>query len=281
MVRLVTDTTASLPPGFAAAHGVAVVPQVVRFGADSYLEEVELSSAEFIRRLKTSARLPGTAAPPPGEFIRAYARQLEGGEAVVSIHPSGEFSGTVRSAEAARAEAFPQAAIHILDTRTVAGNLSTLVQVAVTLAERCCSAAEIVAALQAMIPRSRTYFLVPTLDYLQRGGRIGGATALVGSLLQIKPLLEIRGGRVEVAEKIRAYARAYERLHAIVAERCPRTPEAYLCVMHADAAAAAERLAGELAVALGLGAVPIYSAGASITTHAGPGTLGVGYFDRG
>jgi len=277
-VRIVTDTTASLPPGFAAAHHVAVVPQVVSFGEESFKEEVELSEADFLRRLTESATLPKTAAPEPGWFVDVYRRQLAVADTILSLHPSSEVSGTVRSALTAKETDFPSADIRVIDTRTVAGNLGTLVQLAAGWAEAGVSADEIVARVQALIPRGRTYFLVATLEYLRRGGRIGGAQALLGSVLQIKPILELRDGRVEPLERVRTHHKALERLKELAAERCPRTPDAHLCVMQADDEAEAAKLAADLQALLGVGPVPVYSVGAAITTHAGPGTLAVGFF---
>jgi DegV family protein with EDD domain len=277
-VRIVTDTTATLAPDYAAAHSIEVVPQVVRFGEEAYLEEVELSYGEFIRRLKASAQLPKTSAPPPGEFVKVYTRLLARAQTILSIHPSLDVSATVQAALTAKAEACPDADVRVLDTRTIAGNLATMVMLAVEWAESGVGADEIVSRLQAMIPRGRIYFLVATLEFLQKGGRIGGASALIGSALQIKPILEITNGRVEALEKVRTRHRAYERLKELVIDQCPRSPEAHLCVMHADDLDEAQRLAADLRSALGLEHVPIYSVGAAITTHAGPGTLAVGFF---
>jgi DegV family protein with EDD domain len=277
-VRIVTDTTAVLPPDYIAAHPVEVVPQVILFGEESFLEDVEITYAEFIRRLKASAQLPKTAAPLPGEVVKAYARQLAEAQTIISIHPSTDMSGTVRSALTAKQDAFPNEDIRVLDARTVAGNLATMVMLAVEWADRHISPDEIMHRLQAMIPRARTYFLVATLEYLQKGGRIGGAAALIGSALQIKPILELKDGHVEAFEKVRTHQRAFERLKELVLEQCPRSPEAHLCVMHADDVDEAQRLAADLKTALGVDRIPIYSLGAAITTHAGPGTLGVGFF---
>jgi DegV family protein with EDD domain len=277
-VRIVTDSTACLPPGFAQAHGVEVVPQLVRFGEEVFLEGVEISHADYIRRLKSAAAQAGTAAAPPAEFIKAYRRQLELGNTIISLHPSNEISGTVRSANIAKSEGFADADIRIIDSRLVAGNLGALVQHAVAWIEAGQSADQIIPQLEALFPRGRMYFLVPTLEYLQRGGRIGGAAALIGGVLQIKPLLELRNGRVEPLERVRTYNRAYERLKELVLAGCPRTPQAELCVMHADAPAEAERLAADLRGAMGMADIPIFAVGAAITTHAGPGTIGVGFF---
>jgi DegV family protein with EDD domain len=277
-IRIVTDTTALMPPGFATAHQIIVVPQIIEFGQESFLENVTLTYDEFVRRLKLSAQLPKTAAPLVGDLIEAYREQHVTAQTILSIHPSVDVSGTVRSAALAKAEAFPDADIRILDTRAVAGTLGAMVVQAAEWVDHGVDADEIMRRLTKMIPRARTYFLIATLEYLHKGGRIGGASALVGSALQIKPILEFRNGRVEVAEKIRTYRHAFERLKELVIEQCPHSPAAHLCVMHADNLDAARLLHDELQAKLGIHDIPIYPVGAAITTHAGPGVVGVGFF---
>jgi DegV family protein with EDD domain len=277
-IRVVTDTTAVLPRAYLEAHHVENVPQMIMFGEESFQEEYEISFADFIRRLRASKQLPKTAAPTPGLMVEAYRRQLAEADTVLSIHPSTDLSGTVRSALTAKGEAFPDADIRILDTRTVGANLASMVMDAVEWAESGVSADEIMNRLQAMIPRSRIYFLVATLEYLQKGGRIGGAQALIGSVLQIKPILQLQDGRVEPREKVRTHHLALERLKELVLEQCPRDPLAHLSVMNAGELEAAERLARELASTLGAKHVPVYNVGASITTHGGPGILAVAFF---
>jgi len=277
-IRVVTDTTAVLPRDYVEAHHVENVPQIIIFGEESFQEDYEISFADFIRRLRASKQLPKTAAPPPGLMVEAYRRQLAEADTILSLHPSTEVSGTVRSALTAKEEAFPEADIRILDTRTVGADLASMVMDAVEWAESGVSADEIMQRLQAMLPRSRTYFLVATLEYLQKGGRIGGAAALVGSVLQIKPILELRDGRVEPLERVRTHHLALERLKELVREQCPRDPLAHLSVMNADEGEAAERLAREFERTLGFKRVPVYNVGASITTHGGPGILAVAFF---
>ncbi len=277
-IRIVTDTTATLAPEYARAHRIEVVPQIVMFGQESFFEGVNLTYDEFIRRLKASPRLPKTAAPQPGDLIEAYRRQLADASTVLSIHPSSDVSGTVRSAMTAKEDAFPNADIRIIDTRTAGGNLASMVMLATEWAERGTGADEIVNRLQTMIPRGKTYFLVATLEYLQKGGRIGGASALIGGVLQIKPILELKDGKVEALEKVRTHAHALERLKELVVEQCPRSQDARLCVMHADNLETARQLVADLQSALGIQDIPILLVSASITTHAGPGVVGVGFF---
>lgn len=277
-IRIVTDTTAALPPEYTRAHHIEVVPQIIHFGTESFLEGVTIQYDEFLRRLRNSSPLPKTAAPRPGDLVEAYRKQLAHARTIISIHPSAEVSGTVRSALTAKETAFPDADIRILDSRFVAGNLASMVIAATEWAEQGVSADEIMARLQAMIPRGRIYFLVATLEYLQRGGRIGGAAALIGTALQIKPILEMKNGRVEVFEKVRTYPHALARLKELVIQQCPRTPDAHLCVMHSDDKSGAESLVRDLRAALGLREIPIYHSSASITTHVGTGALAVGFF---
>jgi DegV family protein with EDD domain len=277
-IRIVTDTTSALPMDYARAHHIEVVPQVINFGTESYLEGVTLEYSEFIRRLKASAQLPKTAAPRVGDMIEAYRRQLEDATTILSIHPSSEVSGTVRSALTAKSDAFPNADIRVMDTRLIGGNLASMVIAATEWAEHGIDADQIMTRLQEMIPRGRIYFLVATLEYLQKGGRIGGASALIGTALQIKPILELRDGRVEVLEKVRTYHHALMRMRELVKEQCPHLPEAHLCVMYAEDRVGAERLAQELKCEFEMREVPIYLTSASITTHAGPSALSIGFF---
>jgi DegV family protein with EDD domain len=135
-VRILADTTAGLPQDFLRVHPIEVVPQVILFGEESLLEEVEIGYPEFVRRLKAASELPKTAAPPPGEYVKSFERELKRATCLLAICPSADVSGTVRSAQTAKEDAFPSADIRVLDTRTVGGNLATMVQLAVGWAEQ-------------------------------------------------------------------------------------------------------------------------------------------------
>ena len=277
MIKIVTDTTAELSRDYCREHDIEVVPQIIRFGEETFQEGVEMDEPEFLRRLKSSTVLPGTAAPAPGLFDKAYRNAAERGDVILSIHPSLDLSGTVASANAARS-LYPHADIRVIDTRTIAGCLGEMIKLAVEWRQAGLSADEIEARLKTFIPRSRIYFLVSTLEYLQRNGRIGGASRLIGSMLQIKPILQLSGGRVEPKDKVRTHQKALEHLMELVAAECPHSPEAHVSVMHADVEADAAKLRDELRAALGLTDIPIYSVGPAITTHGGPGILAVGFF---
>jgi DegV family protein with EDD domain len=276
MVKIITDTTSCLTPEYARQHDVPVIPQVIHFGEETFLEGVNMSGADFMQRLKTSSELPKTAAPPPELFMKAFERFAPESEPILCIHPSVEVSGTVRSAQLA-AQEFPNLDIRILDTRLIASPMATLVQRAVEWAEGGLEADVIEARLVELMSRGRIYFLVATLEYLAKGGRIGGAAALVGSILQIKPLLTFRDGRVDVFERERTHRRALERLQELVTTQI--SPEnGYLSVLHAGVAEQGEALANSLKARLGLAEVPIYDMPPAIVTHGGPGILGAGFF---
>jgi DegV family protein with EDD domain len=277
MFKIVVDTTCALSRDYCHQHDIDVVPQIIRFGEETFLEGVELEEPAFLQRLKSSAQLPATAAPAPGMFDEVYRRATEKGHAVLSIHPSSEVSGTVASANVAR-QLYANADIRVLDMRTIAGCLGEAVQLAVAWRDAGRTIDEVEAELRRLIPRCRTYFLVATLEYLRRNGRIGGASNLIGSMLQIKPILQLSNGRVEPLDKVRTHQKALERLKELIVTECPRTPEARVSVMHADVRDEAERLRDELSAALNIQNIPVYSVGPAITTHAGPGVLAVGFF---
>ena len=166
----------------------------------------------------------------------------------------------------------------MVDTQTIAGNLASLVLLANKWANEGCGADTIVKNLNEWIPRGRLFFLVNTLEYLQKGGRIGGAKALMGELLQVKPILCMREGQVEPFEQQRTKKRALARLVEIVEEQCPKNAEAHLCVMQADAMDEAGRLAADLKSRMNLTSIPIYELPPAIVVHGGPGVLAIGFF---
>jgi DegV family protein with EDD domain len=186
-------------------------------------------------------------------------------------------SGTVRSAKIA-AQEYPHADIRVIDTRTVGSPLATMVQLAAEWASNGIEADTIEKNLLDMIPRCRIYFLVDSLDYLAKGGRIGGATVLLGSLLKIKPILIFKDGKVDQFEKERTYKRAVARLQELAISQAPHDTNAYLSLMHADALKEAEYLADQLKEVFIIDQIPILNVPPAIVTHAGPGILGVAFF---
>jgi DegV family protein with EDD domain len=277
MVKIVADTTCGLPRELLVQRGIPLIPQVVIFGDEGCHDDSEMDTAAFLQRLKASLTLPKTSAPEPTLYHPIFRQAAESGDSVVVVAPTGKASGTVRSAQTA-AQDFPDADIHIVDTQTISCNLGSLVLVADDMAKAGKSADEVVAKLNDLIPRGRLYFLVDTLEYLAKGGRIGGAKKLLAELLEIKPILQMKNGQVEAFEQQRTRKRAIARLVEVVVESCPGGDEAHLCVPQVQAEAEAAALVEELKSRLNIQHIPIYELPPAIVVHAGPKAMGVGFF---
>jgi len=280
MVKIVTDTLSSLPLHVAKQHDIPILPQIIIFGEESYRDDSEIDTQTFLKKLRASSVLPKTAAPPPALYTPIFEQLVTEGHTVICLHPSTELSGTVRSANVA-AKDFPNADIRVVDTRSIGGLLGEMVLLTARWAREGVDADTILARVHDLMARQRTYFVVDTLEYLHRGGRIGGAKALLGGVLQVKPILTLQDGRVEPMEQQRTARRALARLRELVSEECPRSTDAHLCVMHADAEEEAQSLAADLAAAIGVTQVPIYEMPPAIVVHAGPGVLAAGFFAAG
>ena len=277
MTIIVADTTCGLPRNLLAQRGIPVIPQIVMFGEDSFHDDKEMDTATFLQKLKASKSLPKTSAPEPPLYFPIFKEAQEKGESVIVVAPTGKASGTVRSAQTAALE-FPMLDVRVVDTLTISCNLASLVLVADDMAKAGESADAIVAKLDDMIPRGRIYFLVDTLEYLAKGGRIGGAKRLLAELLEIKPILQVKNGQVESFEQQRTRKRALARLMEVVAEQCPGGESAHLCVIQVEAESEAQSLAAELKSRVSVSPIPIYELPPAIVVHAGPRAMGVGFF---
>jgi DegV family protein with EDD domain len=277
MTIIVADTTCGLPRELLLERDIPTIPQVVIFGEDAYHDDKEIDTATFLQKLKASATLPKTAAPEPPLYFPIYEDAQKKGESVVVIAPSAKVSGTVRSAEVA-AQEFPDLDVHVIDSLTVSCNLGSMVLVADDMAKAGASADEIEARIREMIPRGRIFFVVDTLEYLAKGGRIGGAKKLLAELLEIKPILTIREGQVEPFEQQRTKKRALARLAEVVAEGCPGEAESYLSVIQVEAESEAVQFVDALKSSVAVSEIPIYELPPAIVVHGGPKTLGVGFF---
>jgi len=278
MTIIVADTTCSLPRDQLVQRGIPLIPQVVMFGEDSFHDDKELDTATFLQMLKASAELPKTAAPEPPLYYPIFKDAQEKSENVIVIAPSAKVSGTVRSAETA-AQEFPGLDVRVIDSLTVSCNLGSLVLMADDMAKAGASVDDIESKVREMIPRGRIFFVVDTLEYLAKGGRIGGAKKLLAELLEIKPILTIREGQVEPFEQQRTKKRAMARLAEVVAEGCPGNVESYLSVMQVEAEEEAAQFVETLKTSTAVPEIPVYELPPAIVVHGGPKTMGVGFFE--
>jgi len=277
MTIIVADTTCGLPHDLLAQRNIPIIPQIVMFGEEAFHDDKDMDTAKFLQKLKASKTMPKTSAPEPPLYYPFFQQAQECGESVIVVAPTSKASGTVRSAQTAALE-FPKVDIRVVDTLTISCNLASLVLVADDMAKAGESADEIVAKLNDMIPRGRLYFLVDTLEYLAKGGRIGGAKRLLAELLEIKPILQMKDGQVESFEQQRTKKRALARLVEVVVEQCPGGDSAHLCALQVEAEKEAEALATELKSRVNVPQIPIYQLPPAIIVHAGPRAMGVGFF---
>ncbi len=271
-VAIVTDSTADLAPDMTEARGITVVPLTVTLDGHSYLDGVEITAADFYAKLAASGSVATTSQPAPGTFADVYSRLLADHERVISLHISSKLSGTyaaaLQGADIAGADR-----IEVIDTEMVSMPLALLVLAASSMAGRGESAEAIQQKLQAIRSDMKVYFMVATLEYLRRGGRIGRASALLGSVLQVKPVLTIQDGQVAPLERVRTQEKALSRVIELAEQS-----QGPLCVLigHAAAAEAADRIAAALEPRTE--SLIVSPLGPVVGAHAGPGTVGLGCY---
>ncbi len=273
-VALVTDSTAYLPPELIERYHITVVPLYVRFGEEVFRDGVDMTPEQFYARLRTSPVMPATSQPSAGDFLEVYHRLIEGGaSAIVSIHISTKMSGTVASALLAK-EQIPDFPLFVVDSFSTSMGLGFQVLEAAQRLEAGRPAEEVVRAVEALREHIRILFVVDTLEFLHRGGRIGGAQAFLGSLLNVKPLLTVRDGQVDAVERVRTKRRAVQRmLEILVSEVGDRPVRA--AVIQGGAPEEGGNLGEEVRSRLNCHELYMAELSPVIGTHAGPGTVGV------
>lgn len=273
-VAIVTDSTADLPPQLASARSVAVVPLTLNFDGRSLLDGIDITPSEFYRKLPQVATHPTTSQPSPGRFAETYNALLADHDSIVSIHISEKLSGTFDSAKQAADMTDPER-VHVVDSRVVSMSLGLVVLGAASLAAKGEDAQAIIKEVESIRPHVQTYFSVATLEFLRRGGRIGLASSMLGSVLQVKPVLCVRDGVVVPLERVRTFERALNRIIEL-ARAVDRGKGICAVVGHAGADADAERVGKALEpIAETLMIQPL---GPVVGAHGGPGVVGVGCY---
>lgn len=272
-VAVVTDSTAYLSDASLAYYGITVVSLQVIIGGAVCDEDTDVTAGDVSRALQRSAPV-STSRPAPQRFANAYAAAARGGAyAVVSIHLSGDMSGTVQAARLAASEA--ELPVRVVDARSIGMGLGFPVLAAAQSARAGAGVEEVMYAAQRRAADTQSLFYVATLEYLRRGGRIGAAATLLGSALMMKPLLHLVDGRIAPLEKVRTASRAIARMEDLAAQQAGER-QVDIAVQHLDNHARADDLAGQLQGRIrNLGDVYVGQVGAVIGTHVGPGMLAV------
>lgn len=277
-VGIVTDSTAYLTEELLKEYSITVVPLIVNY-KDINFREGEQDNAEFYTRLRKSNVLPTTSQPALGEFVEAYKNLEDKYSSIISIHISGKLSGTVIAAETAR-KMLSHMDIEIFDSLSTATGLGFQVLEACRAAQLGKSKQEIMKRLNWMRNNIKVFFMVGSLEYLHRGGRIGGASTLLGTFLEIKPILHLCEGRIEVLERVRTKPRAIKRMLEIMKQDVIDKGLGGVAVAHVDAPKEGKKLAEYVKKECrhsGL-MIPVFEIGPVIGLHVGPDALGIIYY---
>jgi fatty acid kinase fatty acid binding subunit len=273
VVRIVTDSTADLAEDQQRAAGIAVVPLNVRFGDQVFRDHVDLSGDDFFARLKSSPQLPKTSQPAVGAFEEVFRRYRDAGDDVVAVLISGKVSGTVGAASAA-AKSVDGEHIEVIDSFTTSMALGFLAIEAARLAKTGAARKVVSERVRELVPKARVLAAVDTLTYLEKGGRIGRARALLGSLLNVKPLITLQDGEVAPLGRARGRPQAIDRLVELL-QRDGKL--SHLAVLHGGAPTDAQRLKERVAGNYPGLEIPLAETGAVIGTYTGPGVIGFTY----
>ncbi len=280
MIRIVTDTNANLPPEIVEKFRIKLVPAYVIFGDEELREGVDITTSEVIARLDGGAGFPKTSQPTPYDFERAYREILDEDPqaTILSLHITGAGSGTVTSAQRAAA-AFPNAKIIVFDTRAFSIAQALMVREAAIMASLGEAIDRIMERLCDMRDRIQTYFVLDTLDYLYRGGRIGRAAHVIGSLLNIKPVLTVKEGVMEAYARFRTRSQAFEALRNLAFKAGEGARDVRMAIGYAIRQIDAEKLADDLRERLNnLEVLLVTEVGPALGVYTGPGALGVCWY---
>ena len=276
-IAIITDSTAYLPPDMVERYAIHVIPLKIQWGEETFRDGIDLTPAEFYKRLEATPALPTTSQVSTHEFLQVFdqlAPQYDG--IIVPLISSG-ISGTAASAQAAAAQ-FNKIPVEVVDTHSTAAGLALVILAAARAVEQGCSLAEVAQITRQVCQKVQVYFMVDTLTYLQKGGRIGGASRYLGTLLGIKPLLFLNEeGKIDALERVRTKKKAVARL-AELAEEKAGGQAVHIGVMHANVPEEAAKFKTRLAGRLDCQTIHIFDLSPVIGAHVGPGTIGVAVY---
>lgn len=277
-IAIVTDSTSSLPNEYLKKYNITVVPQVLIWGEQTFEDGIDIQPDEFYRKLTNTKVIPTTSQVSVINMKNAFEQRLAEGYEVIGMFLSSKLSGTQQSAAQGReALASGKDKVHLVDTQTTSMSMGFQVLAVARAAAEGASATECMALAERVKSATGIFFMVDTLEFLHRGGRIGGAQRLLGTALNLKPILTVKDGKIEAVERVRTKGKAIIRLEELIAEQCKGKLPIRLASLSANAAEDAQ--ATLKSASASLGAEELISAELSpvLGTHTGPGTVGLAY----
>ncbi len=271
-VKVVTDSTSDLPPDMARELDITVVPLNVHFEDQVYKDGIDITPDDFYQRLVSTPKLPTTSQPSVGDFLQVYRELAEAGDEIVSVHISAKLSGTFNSAIQAREALGDGGRIHIIDTQQAAIALGLVAKEAAQMVQGGASCQEVVEGVERSLPHTHCFCLLDTLEYLQKGGRIGKAQAFLGSLLRIKPIITVREGEAHPLGRVRTRSQGLAKMEQMAREFASIKE---LCVAYSTSPEDAEALCQHLGELVPRDEIMVCRFGPVLGTYLGPGAVGM------
>ena len=276
-VAIVTDSTAYLPDDMIATYNITVVPLVVIWGSETLLDNVDIGPKEFYERLSKAKIMPSTSQPTVKSYADVYTKLHNEGYEILNLVISGPLSGTMDSATQAMAMV-PDAVIEVVDSRLTSIPLAYMALAAARAAKRGASLSECKHIAEEIRDHAQVFFAVDTLEFLHRGGRIGGASRFLGTALNLKPILYLKDGKIEALERVRTLKKAHARLIELIGDKVyGQTPINMMGVVGANAEKSAKHLLDKIETRFSPREIMVANLSPVIGVHTGPGTVGVGY----
>jgi DegV family protein with EDD domain len=273
-VKIVTDSTSDLPKEFAESLGISVIPLNVHFGTDVFKDGIDIKPDAFYEKLISGSQLPTTSQPSVGDFLNLYDDLAKNNEEIVSVHISDKLSGTLNSARQAKEQYKGTARIETVDSKHGSMGLGLIAVQASRVAKNGGNVDDVLSSISQSIDSVKFFVLLDTLEYLQKGGRIGKARAFMGNLLKLKPILSTRDGEVFPFERARSRIKGIDRIFSLVEESLPLSD---LAVFYSTTQSEAEDFADRLSQFIPSGDIIMSQIGPVVGTHAGPGVIGVAF----
>ncbi|HEY8436336.1 MAG TPA: DegV family protein [Haloplasmataceae bacterium] len=278
-VVIMSDSTCDLSKELLDHYHIPVIPLYVRFGDDVYRDGIDITTKELYRLVEERKCLPQTSAPSVGDFINFFKPYIESGNDILYIGISSKLSATVQNAHLA-AQEFPQGRIHIIDSLNLSTGIGLLVLKACIYRKAGYSVTEMVSAIERLVPRVKTSFIIDTFDYLHKGGRCSALTSFVGTMLKIKPIIHVKEGGMIVGQKPRGLSKGYRILLSQLLNDKDRLDPDFVMVTYSDAEEAAAYLVNEINTHLKVKHLLTTEAGCVISSHCGRGTIGILYITK-